>query len=126
LIRVVSMNLATGIDLIEIERIEQAITRHGQRFLERIFTPRELVECAGSARMLAERFATKEAAAKALGVGIGRVSWQEIEVIPGTAAEPAIYLHGEAAQLAAEAGFTAWSLSLSHTETQALAIVVAT
>jgi holo-[acyl-carrier protein] synthase len=120
------MNFATGIDLIEIDRVEQAIARHGQRFLERIFTPGELSECSGIISLLAERFAAKEAVAKALGAGIGQVSWREIEVVPGAQGEPVLLLYGEAARLAAESGLEAWYLSMSHTSTQATAIVVAT
>jgi holo-[acyl-carrier protein] synthase len=120
------MKLATGIDLIEIERVEKAIERHGQRFLSRVFTPAELAECRGRVDSLAARFAAKEAAAKALGTGIGRISWQEIEIEHGPANEPVLRLTGMAAQLAFEMGLNTWSISLSHTNTQALAMVVAT
>ena len=120
------MRLATGVDLIEIERVEKAIERHGQRFLSRIFTLVELEECGGKLDSLAARFAAKEAVAKALATGIGRVSWQEIEIEHGPANEPVLRLAGMAAQLADEMGLDAWSISLSHTSTHALAMVVAT
>src|SRR4030067_1141636 len=75
------MRLATGIDLLEIDRLRAAIATHGERFLQRIFTSRELEANAKKIESLAGRFAAKEAAAKALGCGIGDVSWQEIEVL---------------------------------------------
>ena len=119
------MVLSSGVDLIEIERLESAIQRHGRRFLERVFTPGELTEAGGKPASLAARFAAKEAAAKALKTGIGRVAWQEIEVRYGRSNEPILLLHGEAAAKAAELGLTTWSVSLSHTATQAIALVVA-
>jgi holo-[acyl-carrier protein] synthase len=120
------MRLTTGIDLIEIERVEKAIERHGQRFLRRIFTPAELAECGQRVDSLAARFAAKEAVAKALHTGIGRISWQEIEIEHGPANEPLLRLSGMAACVAGELGLDAWSISLSHTSTHALAMVTAT
>jgi holo-[acyl-carrier protein] synthase len=119
------MHLATGVDLIEIERVQDAIARHGDRFLQRIFTPAELIACGGRPESLAARFAAKEAAAKALGRGIGDVAWQEIEVIGNSNHAPQLNLHGEAARLASEQGLMIWSVSLSHTREYALAFVVA-
>jgi holo-[acyl-carrier protein] synthase len=120
------MILSSGVDLIEIERLEDAIRRHGKRFLERIFTPGELADTGGKPISLAARFAAKEAAAKALKTGIGRISWQEIEIRSGPANEPVLLLHGAASAQAAELGLSVWSVSLSHTATQAIALVVAT
>ncbi|MGE5250185.1 MAG: holo-ACP synthase [Bacteroidota bacterium] len=119
------MLIATGVDLIEIERVEQAIARHGDRFLKRVFTPAELQACGGRAQSLAARFAAKEAAAKALGRGIGDVGWREIEVVGNENNAPALRLHGEAQRLAAEQGLLDWSVSLSHSREQAVAVVVA-
>lgn len=122
-------HLATGIDLIEIGRIESALQQHGERFLQRIYTPVELAEWnAGfnrSAASLAARFTAKEAAAKALGTGIGLVSWQDIEILHTSLGQPILHLHGAAASLATQLGLTSWSLSLSHTHTYAIAMVVA-
>ena len=117
--------LHTGIDLIEIERVERAIQRHGERFLQRVFTPTELAEAGGSPASLAARFAAKEAAAKALGTGIGPVSWLEIEVLRTCDQPPTLRLSGAAAQRAAELGLTEWAVSLSHTRELAIASVVA-
>jgi holo-[acyl-carrier protein] synthase len=116
--------LATGIDLIEVQRIQEAIERHGARFLERIYTPEELVEAANSPASLAARFAAKEAAAKALGCGIGAVGWRDIEILRGPTGKPGIILHGSAAHRAAEQGLESWSVSLSHTREHAVAVVV--
>lgn len=119
------MILRTGVDLIEIERVQGAITRHGQRFLERVYTPLEIGECAGNAASLAARFAAKEAAAKAFGTGFGQVAWREIEVARGPAREPVLILHGEARRLAEGLGLDHWSVSLTHTREYAAAFVVA-
>ena len=118
-------HLRTGVDLIELDRVESAIQRHGVRFLERVFTPRELEEVGENVASLAGRFAAKEATAKALGTGIGDVGWQEIEILRGPARQPHLHLHGKASSLAGELDLETWSLSLSHTRTHAIALVVA-
>jgi len=117
--------LSTGIDLIEVERVRQVVARHGERFLKRVFTQAELAEAGDNPASLAARFAAKEAVSKALGTGIGAVGWQEIEIRRGPARQPRLYLQGAAARLADELGLTTWSLSLSHTQTHAIAFVVA-
>lgn len=119
------MILRTGVDLAEIPRIEEAIARHGERFLKRIFTEIELNDCNGRAASLTARFAAKEAVSKALGCGIGNVSWLDIEVRSDEQNAPYLVLHGEGARLASQLGLTTWSLSLSHTSEQAIAFVVA-
>jgi len=120
------MKLATGVDLVEIERIQETIERYGERFLERIYTPQELSKVGKNTASLAARFAAKEAVAKALGTGIGAVRWQEIEVLQGPDREPLLRLHGAARQRADALGLNTWSVSLSHTSTHAIAMVVAT
>ncbi|MBK9209815.1 MAG: holo-ACP synthase [Anaerolineales bacterium] len=119
------MKLATGVDLVDISRIRDAIERHGARFIARIFTETEQRECNGRFSSLAARFAAKEAAAKALGCGIGDVGWLDIEVRGDENHAPHLYLHGEGERLAKKLGLSDWSVSLSHTETQAIAFVVA-
>ena len=119
------MNLRTGVDLIEISRVRDAIERHDGHFLRRVFTEYEQVECAGRVSSLAARFAAKEAVAKTLGVGIGDVRWVDIEIKSDENKAPYLVLHGEGERLAKELGLTSWSLSLSHTEEQAIAFVVA-
>lgn len=120
------MILRTGVDLIEISRVAEAIERHGKRFLDRIFTELEQKECHGRIPSLAVRFAAKEAAAKALGCGIGDVSWLEIEVRSDERKAPYLVLYGEGERLAKQLELRTWSVSLSHTENQAIAFVVAT
>ena len=119
------MQLATGIDLIEIDRVEKAVVRHGRRFLERVYTPAELAICTNRIDSLAARFAAKEAVAKALGAGIGRICWQEIEIARGPANEPVLHLYGMAAEIAEELGLYTWSISLSHTAGHAIAVAAA-
>lgn len=119
------MKLATGVDLIEIARIEEVIARHGKRYLERIYTPAELEYCGKRAESLAGRFAAKEAVAKALGSGIGDVSWNEIEVLGDEQNAPTLTLHGAAAQRAKDLGLTTWSVSISHSQSHSVAFVVA-
>jgi holo-[acyl-carrier protein] synthase len=118
------MNLSSGIDLIEIERVRAAIERHGDKFIARIFTEYEQKECKGRIPSLAARFAAKEAVAKALGTGIGDVSWLDIEIRGDENNAPRLYLYGMAAAKAKEKGLTNWSVSLTHTESQAMALVV--
>lgn len=119
------MQVATGVDLIEIERVRAAIERHGERFLRRVFTDQELAAYGGRVESLAGRFAAKEAVSKALGCGIGEVTWQEIEILRGERGEPQVVLHGAAALKARTLGLGAWSLSLSHSREFAVAFVVA-
>jgi holo-[acyl-carrier protein] synthase len=119
------MNLSSGIDLIEIDRIREAIERHGDKFINRIFTESEQRECGGRDASLAARFAAKEATAKALGCGIGDVSWLEIEVVGDENHAPHLVLHGAAQKMAKDLGLSTWSLSLSHTHEHAIAFVVA-
>jgi holo-[acyl-carrier protein] synthase len=76
------------------------------------------------AESLAGRYAAKEAVAKALGCGIGDVEWKEIEVLGDEQRAPVLYLHGKAAQKAEELGLTTWSVSLSHSQSHAVAVVV--
>ena len=119
------MKLATGVDLIEINRIEEVIARHGKHYLERIYTPAELEQCGRRAESLAGRFAAKEAVAKALGSGIGDVSWKEIEVLGDEQHAPRLTLYGTAKQKADELGLTTWSVSISHSQSHSVALVVA-
>lgn len=119
------MNLRTGVDLIEVARIEEVVARHGKHYLERIYTPAELEQCGRRAESLAGRFAAKEAVAKALGCGIGDVTWKEIEVLGDEQNAPSLFLHGAAERKAREQGLGTWSVSISHTQSHALALVVA-
>jgi holo-[acyl-carrier protein] synthase len=122
--------LTTGVDLIEIARVERVLERYGERFLERVFTPAEVIYCRARPAELAARFAAKEAVAKALGVGVRMMArrgirWQEAEIVGDHRGKPLVRLHGSAAQRAKDLGLTQWAVSLSHTEEHAVAFVVA-
>ena len=122
--------LTTGVDLVEIARVERALERHGDRFLERVFTQAEVLYCRARPPELAARFAAKEAVSKALGVGMRMMSrdginWRDAEIVGDMRGKPLIRLHGRAAERAEELGLTEWAVSLSHTREQAIAFVVA-
>ena len=117
--------LSVGVDMIEVERIARAMRRHGERFGRRFFTEQERAYCAGRVECLAGRFAVKEAVAKALGPGIGDVSWTEIEVVCDGRGKPELVLHGQAEELAAALGLRQWSISLAHVDSHAIGFAVA-
>jgi holo-[acyl-carrier protein] synthase len=121
--------LGVGTDLIEIERIERSYERFGNAFLARVYTPGEIAYCMARknfAESLAARFAAKEAGAKALGTGISRgVNWREFEVRRQLGQRPELFLHGRAAEIGERMGIQRLSLSLSHSRTTSIAIVVA-
>jgi holo-[acyl-carrier protein] synthase len=122
------MVIGLGTDLIEIARIAQTLDRFGERFLQRVYTPREIAYCLGkrsSAESLAARFAAKEAAAKALGTGISRgVGWLDLEVAREPSGKPTMRLTGRAAEIANALGVARISVSLTHSKDIALAVVV--
>lgn len=113
-----------GVDMIEVARVARSIERFGERYLRRVYTEQELRYCNGRVDSLAARWAAKEATAKALGTGIGDVSWQEIEIISQPNSQPILQLHGAAADLAAQLEVTHFLVSLSHTQDYAIAFVV--
>jgi holo-[acyl-carrier protein] synthase len=117
--------LAVGVDLVEVRRIAELMADYGERFMRRVYTEHELTSCRGRAASLAARWAAKEAAAKALGTGIGPVGFTDIEVFMDEAGCPHLHLHGRAADLAAERGLSRWAVSLSHDGGMAIAFVVA-
>ena len=119
------MKLATGVDIIEIARVQEVITRHGQHYLDRVFTEAERQLCGEKIDSLAVRFAAKEAVSKALGSGIGQVSFQDVEILQNDEGAPILHLYGKAATKAESLGLKTWSISLSHDQTQAIAMVVA-
>jgi holo-[acyl-carrier protein] synthase len=117
--------LTSGIDVIEIERIDTAVRRWGDRFLHRIFTDAELAYCRGKPRRLAGRFAAKEAASKALGVGIRFIRWREIEILPDPRGKPRLTLSGRAGEIADRLGLNGFEVSITHSRTDAIAVVIA-
>ncbi|HEY60348.1 MAG TPA: holo-[acyl-carrier-protein] synthase [Anaerolineae bacterium] len=119
------MKISTGIDLIDIERFENLKPAILKRFLQRVFTQRELAQIQGSLTSAAGRFAAKEAVAKALGCGIGPISWKEVEILRGPRGEPLLSLNKNALLISQEQGLVDWSISISHTKNQAIALAVA-
>jgi holo-[acyl-carrier protein] synthase len=122
------MVIGVGTDLMEIARIQQSIARFGDRFLVRVFTPREIAYCQrkkNAAESFAARLAAKEAGAKALGTGISHgVGWLELEVARAPSGKPSLELTGRAAEWARKLGVARTSLSLTHSRDVALAVVV--
>jgi holo-[acyl-carrier protein] synthase len=120
--------IGMGVDLAEVERIKAAIERHGEAFLKRVYTPAEREYCEGfrnKYERYAGRFAAKEAAMKALGTGWRRgVRWVDFEVVRELGGRPTVRLDGEAKKIAGELGVKRIALSITHTESQALAQVI--
>jgi holo-[acyl-carrier protein] synthase len=122
------MILGTGVDLAEVARIRDAITRHGPRFIQRIYTELEVAYVERKANRFeryAGRFAAKEAGMKAIGTGWKRgVRWQDFEVANLPSGRPTLRLHGEAARIAEKMGVKNISLSITHTAELGMAHVI--
>jgi holo-[acyl-carrier protein] synthase len=122
------MIVGTGLDAVEIGRIQQSMDRFGKRFLDRVYTAAEQRYCLRkrkSAESFAARFAAKEAGAKALGTGISHgVNWLEIEIAREPGGRPTLQFHGRAAEFAARLGASRAALSITHTAALAMASVV--
>jgi holo-[acyl-carrier protein] synthase len=122
------MIVGSGIDLVEIDRIQRTLDRYGSRFLDRVYTSAEQAYCLRKRKAgesLAARFAAKEAGAKALGTGISQgVSWLEIEVVRELSGRPTLMFHGRAEARARRLGVRRAALSISHTANLAMASVV--
>jgi holo-[acyl-carrier protein] synthase len=120
--------VGTGVDLAEVPRIEASIARFGRRFVERIFTPREIAYVERKANRFeryAARFAAKEAGMKAIGTGWRRgVRWQDFEVANLPSGKPTLLLHGVAAEVARTLGVRSIALSLTHTKEYGMAHVI--
>lgn len=124
------MALRVGIDTVAVQAVRDALAAHGDRYLERVYTPREVAECTTpsgpDAERLAARFAAKEATLKALRAGGGGVPWSAIEVRRDPSGWTGLALTGAAAALAREAGFGELAVSLTHEAGLASAVVVGT
>ena len=122
------MIVGTGVDLCEVQRIRRAAERFGRRFLERVFTPREIAYAerkASKYERYAARFAAKEAGMKAIGTGWRRgVRWKDFEVVNLPTGKPTLVFHGKAAEFAEKLGVRHVALSLTHTKETALAHVI--
>lgn len=118
-------SLAAGVDAIELDRVRVVLERHPQRFQARCFTPLEIAYCRGRVSELAVRFAAKEAMMKTLGTGVRGIAWREIEILSDRRGKPLIYLHGKAKIRAEAIGLGQPEVSMTHSDTMALAFVVA-
>jgi len=118
-----------GLDLVTVARFADALERGGSAFRERLFTAAEQAQAESRSRPqqhYAARFAAKEAVMKALGRGFGQgVAFPEIEIHSDGRSAPQVELHGNTAALAKESGICGWSLSLSHSDDTAGAVVMA-
>jgi holo-[acyl-carrier protein] synthase len=118
------MEMAIGIDVIVISRVQRVLDKHPERFLRRVYTPEEVAFCRGRVPELAARFAAKEAVMKALGTGARGLAWREIEVLPNRRGKPLVYLHGLAKARGEKIGIRGIDISLTHEGDLAIAAVV--
>jgi len=122
------MIVGIGVDLCEVDRMEAAIARHGERFLARIYTPTERAYCESKLNRMerfAGRFAAKEAAMKAIGTGWRRgVAWRDFEVTRAASGQPVIVFHGVAREIADKLGVKRALVSITHIKSMAMAQVV--
>ena len=122
------MILGSGIDLIEVNRVETAREKYGERFLNRILHPAETAYCLSHkipGPFLAARFAAKEAISKAFGTGIGaQLGWHDMEIGRKDTGEPYVILHGKGLELLARRGARCVHITLSHTAKHATAVAI--
>ena len=120
--------IGIGCDLIEVQRIRDAIERSGERFLARVYTDEERAYCGGKAhphKHLAARWAAKEAVSKCFTTGIGaELGWKSVSIYHGERAEPLVRLDERGLELLRRVGGTSVQVTLSHTETTAIAVAV--
>lgn len=119
-----SSGIAVGVDIIEIDRIEQAALTWQGSFLKRIYTDSELETAGNQSASLAIRFAAKEAVMKALGTGTKGIGWKDIEVLANSDGAPFVQLYGRACDKAKAIGLTRFSISMSHSKQYAVAMVI--
>jgi holo-[acyl-carrier protein] synthase len=119
------VNIAVGIDIIEVERIGKVLAHHGERFLRRVYTEREIQQCQGKVKRLAGRFSAKEAISKALGTGLHGVTWREMEIVQLRSGRPTVTLHGKAKRRAQLLGLNAFDVSIADLAQFSIAIAVA-
>jgi holo-[acyl-carrier protein] synthase len=118
------VNVAVGIDIIEVERVRKVYEKHGERFLARVFTQNEVQQCRGKITRLAGRFAAKEAISKALGTGMRGVKWREMEIVQLHSGRPSVRLHGIANQRARQLGLSAFDISIADLAQLSIAIAI--
>lgn len=122
------MIVGLGTDIVEISRIAKMIERHGESFLNRIYTEKELAYCQKrkhSYEAFAGRWAAKEAVMKVLGTGFIRgIGWQEIEVLPETSGKPVVHIRGGAGEYAGKLGIGEILITISHCKAYATATAI--
>lgn len=111
-----------GIDIIKVERIRAAIERFGERFSRRVLTERERRYVRDRPETFAGRWAAKEAVSKVLGLGVRGIGWQDIEIERMPTGQPAVRLHGRAAQRAEQLGMGRIAISITHESDYAVAV----
>lgn len=120
--------ISHGVDLVDCQRLSVVMGRHGQRFMERVFTAAEIAYCCGKKNKvehLAGRFAAKEAVLKVLGTGWKNgIAWTDIEVINEPSGQPRVYLEGRCREIAKELGLETILISISHVKTHAIASAI--
>jgi holo-[acyl-carrier protein] synthase len=114
-----------GIDIVSVAEVEASIETFGDRYVERVYGPREIAETGRAPERLAARFAAKEAFLKAVGAPDRGIDPRSVEVLRGASGAPSLSLSGEALATAKLAGLGAFELSLAHEGAYAIAIVIA-
>ena len=120
-----STMIKTGIDLIRTNRLADVSPPIRERFVRRVFTQAEQAQAKDDNETLSGIFAAKEAVSKVLGTGIGKVAWQDIEILHEWTGEPLVHLHGNALLVAEKKGLKHWSVSITHDGGLAAAVAVA-
>ncbi|MBI3921830.1 MAG: holo-ACP synthase [Armatimonadetes bacterium] len=118
----------SGVDIVNVRRVESIIARHGERFLNKVFTAGEIAYCRRRhypQQNFAARIAAKEAGSKAIGTGWRQgVQWKHFEVTRAPSGKPSLVVHGRAKEILEDAGVSNMALSMSHDENYAIAHVI--
>ena len=120
--------MATGIDIVEIEDLKVLINRFGQRVINKLFTPGEIIYCTGKPNQFqhfAARMAAKEATFKALGHGWNKgIQWKNVEVVNDDSGAPCLVLSGKAELFFNQSGYLKHKISISHSKSYAISVVI--
>ena len=111
-----------GIDIIKVDRIRDTLRRFGSRFSDRVLTPAEQAYVRARPETMAGRWAAKEAVSKVLGLGVRGIGWRDIEIERMPTGQPAVRLHGRAADRAEQLGMERVAVSISHEADYAVAV----
>jgi len=119
------MRILSGVDIIRIDRLQKVSPAIRKRFFLRVFNPEELVFINEQDERAVAIFSAKEAVSKVLGTGIGAISWRDITIHHNQIGKPDVFLSNKALVLADQLGITSWSVSISHSQDNAVAVAVA-